>query len=522
VASKKSKKAVGKLVRANLQRSVTVANEENLILVGGVDGLIKILVALISDPSDLPQTSFNLLDERSKLGAVLAAYRKKDEILALRGLGPMELQPKTKLKALTHVNVGQIGLVVEDLRRAMDAFHLHGHVTINDDYFWLAMEGERAFPNLAAKQYKASRERTEVLNELLQGLIPSSLTMLCREILVVSSKSKPKQGRFHRQEFLDKQEIILVILEALSRNPGFRKKLFVDFMQNKPDWKEFQRDFPDSLITILPTPNTPEYRRFLENGTERFSSKFSRLVTKKQKSNTAKTLSDFQPFSSNSNGEGGRRLTIPGIEKSTVNRSVIVTSLADSAHDLEPNENIESQDDFVAEIPQPAEGYQNVLESSVNPGKANGWQDFVNNHSGNTTLKGNDAGAKRKQHLVDSRQGQQYFRESVLRVYRWRCCITGNNVSEVLEAAHIQDWSVSRNNDVSNGLCLRVDIHTLFDRGLLNITDEYMINISETLRETEYWGLHGLMIRLPKQQIDWPKKQFLLWRLNEKFQTSVN
>lgn len=53
--------------------------------------------------------------------------------------------------------------------------------------------------------------------------------------------------------------------------------------------------------------------------------------------------------------------------------------------------------------------------------------------------------------------------------YGAKCCISECAVTEALEAAHITPYLGENSNDARNGLVLRSDLHTLFDRYLLGI-----------------------------------------------------
>ena len=70
---------------------------------------------------------------------------------------------------------------------------------------------------------------------------------------------------------------------------------------------------------------------------------------------------------------------------------------------------------------------------------------------------------------VTARPGQARFRARILLAYLGRCFLTGEAISEVLEAAHIVPVKHGGNDDSQNGLCLRIDIHRLFDSGNLRI-----------------------------------------------------
>lgn len=67
------------------------------------------------------------------------------------------------------------------------------------------------------------------------------------------------------------------------------------------------------------------------------------------------------------------------------------------------------------------------------------------------------------------RPGQSRFRVAVLGRSEKQCLLTGANVGEVLQAAHIKPVAYQGTDDPGNGLCLRADIHILFDTGHLRI-----------------------------------------------------
>lgn len=108
------------------------------------------------------------------------------------------------------------------------------------------------------------------------------------------------------------------------------------------------------------------------------------------------------------------------------------------------------------------------------------------------------------------RQGQPAFRSNLLRAYDNRCAISGCDVPEVLEAAHIVPYQGPETNHVSNGLLLRTDLHTLFDLALLAIEPSAtMVVVAAALCSTEYGALHGRKLRLPSALNDHPSKKAL-------------
>jgi hypothetical protein len=105
---------------------------------------------------------------------------------------------------------------------------------------------------------------------------------------------------------------------------------------------------------------------------------------------------------------------------------------------------------------------------------------------------------------IQSRRGQQAFRKELLRQFQGRCCITGCRVDAVLEAAHIDPYSMDQNMSFSNGLILRADLHTLFDFGLLAIdTDQEQVLLAPSLQKSvDYGALKGHQIFLPDEPAD--------------------
>jgi putative restriction endonuclease len=108
------------------------------------------------------------------------------------------------------------------------------------------------------------------------------------------------------------------------------------------------------------------------------------------------------------------------------------------------------------------------------------------------------------------RQGSPQFRRLMLEAYGGRCAITGCDAEPALEAAHIVAYLGPKTNSVQNGLLLRADLHTLFDRGLLAIDpDTQTVVMHLSLLTTAYSSLAGSAIRLPDRVDWWPSSDAL-------------
>jgi putative restriction endonuclease len=124
--------------------------------------------------------------------------------------------------------------------------------------------------------------------------------------------------------------------------------------------------------------------------------------------------------------------------------------------------------------------------------------------------------------LVAPRLGQGSFRVLVTDAYERRCAVTAERVLPVLEAAHIRPYAQGGAHRVDNGLLLRSDLHTLFDRGFLTVTPALQLEVSHRIREDfangrEYYAMHGRTLRAPAHAALRPAAEFLSWHNEQKY-----
>jgi len=114
------------------------------------------------------------------------------------------------------------------------------------------------------------------------------------------------------------------------------------------------------------------------------------------------------------------------------------------------------------------------------------------------------------------RRGQPKFRRELIDAYGRRCAISGCDVVDVLEAAHIKPYRGTHTNHVVNGLLLRADLHTLFDLRLIAIEPATMtVWIADALRATDFASLKGVQLRLPSNPTLRPDESALRAHFNE-------
>lgn len=111
---------------------------------------------------------------------------------------------------------------------------------------------------------------------------------------------------------------------------------------------------------------------------------------------------------------------------------------------------------------------------------------------------------------IRQRRGQEAFRQKLLAAYGGKCAVTGSDSDAALEAAYIVGTEETGPQEVSNGLLLRADIHTLFDLNLIRIHPRTRkIFVAESLKKGSYAKLIARQLRLPDKPEDRPSVEAL-------------
>ncbi|WP_196811808.1 pentapeptide repeat-containing protein, partial [Dolichospermum circinale] len=111
------------------------------------------------------------------------------------------------------------------------------------------------------------------------------------------------------------------------------------------------------------------------------------------------------------------------------------------------------------------------------------------------------------QKYLPSRERQQEFKEELTKKYGYKCLISGCEIKEIIEAAHIIPYSKIESHDVANGLLLRVDLHRLFDAHLIAIhPTTRKVLISEQIAK-DYQDIRGIKIESRLTDEDANKQQ---------------
>jgi len=123
---------------------------------------------------------------------------------------------------------------------------------------------------------------------------------------------------------------------------------------------------------------------------------------------------------------------------------------------------------------------------------------------------------------VLQRLGQGAFRILVTDNYERRCAVTREKALPVLDAAHIRPVAYGGRHHITNGLLLRSDVHTLFDRGYITVTPDYRVRVSHRLKTDfdngeRYYELQGSRIWIPRSSDAKPSHDLLEWHADTVF-----
>jgi putative restriction endonuclease len=82
------------------------------------------------------------------------------------------------------------------------------------------------------------------------------------------------------------------------------------------------------------------------------------------------------------------------------------------------------------------------------------------------------------------RRGQSFFRAAVFAAHVGKCCITGITNEALLRASHIVPWShdPALRLDPRNGLCLNALHDAAFDRGLITLSNRFVLQVSKCVK----------------------------------------
>jgi putative restriction endonuclease len=120
------------------------------------------------------------------------------------------------------------------------------------------------------------------------------------------------------------------------------------------------------------------------------------------------------------------------------------------------------------------------------------------------------------------------FRLDVVAAYNFTCALTGYRVTSVyggsiVDAAHVHQFSESKNNDPNNGMALSKNAHWLFDAGLWSLDDNFCVLVASDAftelspNQTPLIEYEGVNLRLPSDKRLWPSLSNVRWHRKMRF-----
>lgn len=111
--------------------------------------------------------------------------------------------------------------------------------------------------------------------------------------------------------------------------------------------------------------------------------------------------------------------------------------------------------------------------------------------------------------LVKTRVNQNDFRQRILASYNEKCCITGLSITSLLVASHIIPWSKNKQERLNprNGICLNNIHDKAFDKGLITITSDFKVKLSNAiLKKQKESNIQKYFIEYENQPIILPDR----------------
>lgn len=492
----------------NAERIASALNGE--LIAEGRQRLIQIGMSIFGQPELLAELGFDKLKHEFQMATIV--WVEKNKGLFRRGVSPEQISKFSR------------GIIVHpyDLKAKADViakrYSLHQKTP-----FFPHLAGKKSVAKIEAfnpAKHDIRQEKIDFYSRYFEALSPEIAILLFRTV-ITRSKDRVDLNRFRSggKDFFAYRHILTMCTYRINQSTTLKSQ-FRNMMLDNADWRSFKVNYPNNLIFLLPEPNSPNYFSTVEKAQAAFGEKIERLL-KPKKARTTKSSKEKVKQSTPAAREVDSFI-LPCFEPSNIKRTVTISepenpTIFDGSDEGADKAQTKEVDGVIDER-VPAEDYKTLVDNSVNPSNLGSKIfSFADEETQVPTSRNQYAKnlAQPKTTTIQVRDGSQNFRENILRLYSGRCCVSSCTVETVLEAAHIQDHAEGRNNDFNNGICLRRDIHTLFDRGLLKINTDYLIMVDDSLAGSEYMLFDGQKIHLPKQQIDYPKKSLLEWKLSK-------
>lgn len=104
---------------------------------------------------------------------------------------------------------------------------------------------------------------------------------------------------------------------------------------------------------------------------------------------------------------------------------------------------------------------------------------------------------------------QRFFRDTVLASYNFNCAVCRMSLPVMLNASHIIPWAIDkqRRADPRNGMCLCTLHDRAFDRGLIAVTEDFKVAVSQEIKTPHASKLHRIgLLEIEGEKINLPDR----------------
>lgn len=121
------------------------------------------------------------------------------------------------------------------------------------------------------------------------------------------------------------------------------------------------------------------------------------------------------------------------------------------------------------------------------------------------------------------------FKREIPKIYGYQCAISEMRIesstnAQMIDACHLIPFAVSKDDTITNGIALSPNLHRAYDRGLLTITEDYRVKVSQAISENDspysLGQFDGKQILLPENRNYYPSIENLIWHHRECFVAS--
>lgn len=118
------------------------------------------------------------------------------------------------------------------------------------------------------------------------------------------------------------------------------------------------------------------------------------------------------------------------------------------------------------------------------------------------------------------------FKREVPKIYGYQCAVSEMRIesstnAQMVDACHLIPFALSKDDTISNGIALSPNLHRAYDRGLITITENYLVKVSPAISENNspysLGQFDGKQILLPQNRNHYPSIENLKWHHRECF-----